>query len=375
MLNGIADFGKELDYGKKREQDFIKYMNGIVLRSSDGVIEDFMLFNGEKIELKSERYIHCDYNDFPNYKSKNFCIEIYSDKLSKKLGGPLRAEKDNIKYFCQFMGDDTLWVFETKNICKFIYDNILMGTDVITEIGNLKNIKNKNWTTLTWVFDRNLIKPIAKHIIKLEEGKNYKYLFDNTKEKTKEYNNFLILDTETTGLKKYYHEPVQIYGMFERKQKIQDKFNFYCQPRYWDRIEKIALEVNKLTIDKLKTFEDPNITCNKLIEKLKENFNGDKFILVGANPSYDFHMLRGFFKFANKLEEFDKYFEYLVIDVLDQGRLLKKEGKVENAKLVTVASYYKVPLENAHDAKYDCECTYELFKMFRKELKIKEEKS
>jgi hypothetical protein len=232
MLNGIADFGKELDYGKKREQDFIKYMNGIVLRSSDGVIEDFMLFNGEKIELKSERYIHCDYNDFPNYKSKNFCIEIYSDKLSKKLGGPLRAEKDNIKYFCQFMGDDTLWVFETKNICKFIYDNILMGTDVITEIGNLKNIKNKNWTTLTWVFDRNLIKPIAKHIIKLEEGKNYKYLFDNTKEKTKEYNNFLILDTETTGLKKYYHEPVQIYGMFERKQKIQDKFNFYCQPRY-----------------------------------------------------------------------------------------------------------------------------------------------
>jgi DNA polymerase III alpha subunit (gram-positive type) len=107
----------------------------------------------------------------------------------------------------------------------------------------------------------------------------------------------------------------------------------------------------------------------------KQDTKGGGTDLVGANPSYDFHMLRGFFKFANKLEEFDKYFEYLVIDVLDQGRLLKKEGKVENAKLVTVASYYKVPLENAHDAKYDCECTYELFKMFRKELKIKEEKS
>ena len=63
----------------------------------------------------------------------------------------------------------------------------------------------------------------------------------------------IYFDCETTGLNPIKNDIIQIAGIIEDEGKEIEKFNIKIQPTNWHNIDERALEVNKLTIEQLKT--------------------------------------------------------------------------------------------------------------------------
>ena len=186
-------------------------------------------------------------------------------------------------------------------------------------------------------------------------------------------------DVETSGLKEEEHAILSLSGIIEIDGNIIDQINLKMKPFQGDKIVQEALDINGFSIEQIKTFDDPKIAFNKLINFLSKYINRydkkDKLTLAGYNIiKFDIPFLEQLFKKCS-----DKYFGSWVngepIDVYQIVIMMKrmKVLELEGAKLEIVADNLNIPLK-AHDAKEDILATREIYYRLMDKIEVKNDK-
>jgi len=176
----------------------------------------------------------------------------------------------------------------------------------------------------------------------------------------------IYFDCETTGLNPIKNDIIQIAGIIEDEGKEIEKFNIKIQPTNWHNIDERALEVNKLTIEQLKQFDDPALAYTKILsifDRYIDRYDRkDKFIVCGYNVGFDISFLKEFFV-RNSNNYLFSYFgpikdpRHIISYLMALDKI-----KPFSAKLTDVCDYFKIEIENAHDAMYDIIATKEVIK-------------
>lgn len=175
---------------------------------------------------------------------------------------------------------------------------------------------------------------------------------------------FVVIDTETTGLSALKEEIVEICALRFRNFIPVECFTTLCKPN--KPISPSAAEVNGITED---------MVCDKphfrqIVEDLNTFIGKDT--IVGQNLPFDLKFIvnQGF-----DLSDKRKYYDTLPIAKKTLKARKKKYDRnihmwiyfddedydVENYKLGTLCDYYAIPLVNAHRALADCYATGLLF--------------
>lgn len=178
----------------------------------------------------------------------------------------------------------------------------------------------------------------------------------------------MYLDLETTGVDAAQNGTIQISGIIEIGGVVKEEINYWVAPFSQDVIEPKALEVNRMTEEDIMGFQNPSIIYMQLINTLQkyvDKFNRkDKFQLVGYNARFDDDFLRAWFR-KNNDKYYGSFFSWPAIDItnLIALKLLNKRHELENFKLMTVARYLGIEVDEskAHDAMYDVIKTREMF--------------
>lgn len=180
-------------------------------------------------------------------------------------------------------------------------------------------------------------------------------------------------DTETTGTDQVKNDIVQFAYIIEIDDKIEDEGSIYIQPCSFENIEPEALQVNNLTIEQLKTFDEPKVAYNKIrgvfAKHIDKYDRSDKFVPAGYNVRFDMDFLRQFFLKNNDVY-FGSWFNYHFIDPLQLLYWLEYIGEINlpDYKLKTVCEHFDIELE-AHEALSDIKATRQLIKLLLKFLK------
>ena len=176
---------------------------------------------------------------------------------------------------------------------------------------------------------------------------------------------FLWIDTETTGLDPVNNDIIQIAGIIEIPGIQATEFNFKVAPLNYLTIDQEALNVNKITINEMKTFESPKKVHTKF-KKLLFNYVSpydplNKLILCGQNVQFDSNMLREFCIKQNDLYwnalvtngHFDLKFLSIALEVFVGYKIFDRYN------LSDICKKLKVNLLHAHDAMHDIKATRE----------------
>ena len=177
--------------------------------------------------------------------------------------------------------------------------------------------------------------------------------------------NFVVIDTETTGLSAIKEEIVEICALRFRNFEPVEAFVTLCKPH--KSISPGAAAVNGISEDMV--YDKPHFRC---VVKALEEFIGNDSI-VGQNLPFDLKFIvnQGF----DLLKVNRKYYDTLSIAKKTLKARRKKYDRdlhewiyfddmdydVENYKLGTLCEYYAIPLTNAHRALADCYATGLLF--------------
>jgi len=182
-----------------------------------------------------------------------------------------------------------------------------------------------------------------------------------------------IIDLETTGLKRNFHEIIEISCVvFNEKLEQIQTFTSLVQPYKWD-IEMEALEVNGITIEQLKKAPTGMTVKGNFIKWRNEVLNGELVIPYGWNyKSFDMPFLLTWFGEEN----YQKIFHYRSEDIDSHLKNLNEDFDIfpdlTSYKLVEVCRYFTIPLK-AHSSLPDCWATLEVLKRVKKiteQLKI-----
>jgi len=182
-------------------------------------------------------------------------------------------------------------------------------------------------------------------------------------------------DTETTGLDPVKNDILTLAGVLEIDGKIVKSIDLKMQPFNYDNISKEALEVNGLTIEQIKTFDEPKMAYKKLVFFLNGCVNrynkNDKMIPAGYNVNFDVNFLFEFFKKCNN-PYCGSYLDYHKLDVASLVLFFKIHGIFDfyGFKLEKVAAQLKIPLD-AHDAKEDILATRQVYYKLMDKIEIK----
>lgn len=177
------------------------------------------------------------------------------------------------------------------------------------------------------------------------------------------------LDLETTGTNEVKNGVTQIAGAILLDGALKEKFNFKLQPFPGDVIETKALEVQGITKEDLKTYDDPfeaKVHFTNLLKCYVDQFNKkDKFHFFAYNAQFDDRFLRQFFyKCSDKY--YGSFFFFPPLDIMNLAafHLRKERNKLPNFQLMTVAKYLDIKIDEnkAHDAFYDIKITNLIYK-------------
>lgn len=180
-----------------------------------------------------------------------------------------------------------------------------------------------------------------------------------------------FMDVETTGTDPKVHAVIQVAGIILSKGHEQE-FTFNLKPFKGDLISKYALDVNRLSIEKLETFEEPKKIYGALTNIFRtyvDPYNkGDKMFFVGYRADFDYNFMRAFWE-KNDDKYFGSYFWYPPIDLMPicAIRMMADRPRMPNFKLGTVANALGLGYreEDAHNALYDVKITRALYEVMR----------
>lgn len=171
-------------------------------------------------------------------------------------------------------------------------------------------------------------------------------------------------DTETTGLDPIKNDMIQFAYIVEIDKEIKEEGEFKIQPFSYDDINQEALNVNKMNIETIKSFEQPQIIYKKIIKilyKYIDKYNKqDKFHPAGYNVRFDIDFLKNFF-LKNNDTYYGSFFDYHTIDPITMLGLLEYNEiiKFPSYHLSEVCKFFNINFD-AHDAINDIKATREL---------------
>ncbi len=185
----------------------------------------------------------------------------------------------------------------------------------------------------------------------------------------------LYFDTETTGTNHLNHGIIQIAFILEIDGEVVEEKDIKMQPFKDDIIDPEALEVNQITKEQIKTFQDPITSYTQILKVFDEHINkfdrSDKFFPAGFNVKFDTDFLGEFWKKASRSKYgLGSYCNWRRIDPLPVLYFLVESGNLdlENYKLGTVCKHFGIKLDDAHDALADIRATIKLIKFVKKEF-------
>ena len=179
----------------------------------------------------------------------------------------------------------------------------------------------------------------------------------------------LFADLETSGLDPQLNAVLEI-GLIIEYRDVYKELNFFCQPFPNDLVDSEALDVNKLTEEKIRSFSTPRKVYDDLTAELSmhvDKYNPkDKFVLLGYNVGFDAQFLRSFWT-KNQDKYFGSWFWYPPLDVMALAMRFLKERRhfMKDFKLLTVAEELGLEInpEQAHGALYDACLTRDLYRL------------
>ncbi len=138
-------FHKDLARGKAGELAVQKLWPELI--PTDGRSGDFVLPNGDKVEVKSDSYNHD--------VTPNFFIELVSNVEKGKSGGPAQAAEHGCKYYCYYYSSHNIaYIFEVADLIKQVEDYVRMFNPKPVEVRNIR------WTTIGLKVSRRALKPL-----------------------------------------------------------------------------------------------------------------------------------------------------------------------------------------------------------------------
>ena len=180
-------------------------------------------------------------------------------------------------------------------------------------------------------------------------------------------NKIIFIDTETGGVNPEKAALIQLSGIIRIDKKDVEKFNFYIKPFENSEVSEKALEVQRRTLEELKTdkyVEEKEVYKEfiNLLDKYIDKYDKtDKFIVAGYNVRFDVDILKAFFQRHGNNFLFS-YLDSSMLDPLYSIRLLQIAEILpilENNKLETWCKHFGIELK-AHDSLEDIEATKKL---------------
>ena len=190
----------------------------------------------------------------------------------------------------------------------------------------------------------------------------------------------LWLDVETTGLDCRKHGLREVGFIIEIDGVEVDKGVFKINPfTYTTRdveIDDYALEISKVSIEDLESYDSSSYCFKELMKKLVKYVNvndkNDCFVIAGYNTAFDIGFIKEWFKEMGLLDSYKDLFHYKSLDVFSIVFALRHIGlnSAENDKLETMCNYFGIEID-AHNALSDIEATKKLYELICEKFILK----
>ena len=190
----------------------------------------------------------------------------------------------------------------------------------------------------------------------------------------------LWLDVETTGLDCKKHGLREVGFIIEIDGVEVDKGVFKINPfTYTTRdveIDDYALEISKVSIEDLESYDRVSYCFKELMKKLVKYVNvndkNDCFVIAGYNVAFDIGFIKEWFKEMGLQDSYKDLFHYKSLDVFSIVFALRHIGlnSAENDKLETMCNYFGIGIE-AHNALSDIEATKKLYELICEKFILK----
>lgn len=181
----------------------------------------------------------------------------------------------------------------------------------------------------------------------------------------------LFYDTETTGLSPLSHGLHQIAGILTVDGVIKEKFNIRAAPNPLAIIEQKALDTAGVTEEQIKAYQPMRAGyldfCAIIGRHVNPYDKQDKAHLIGYNNRrFDDDFLRQWYvQNGNQFFGASFWADSIDVLVLASEALKKHRHTMVDFKLHTVAKTLGIAVDESrlHDAMYDIELTYEIYKL------------
>ncbi|GEO63673.1 PolC-type DNA polymerase III [Companilactobacillus nantensis] len=161
---------------------------------------------------------------------------------------------------------------------------------------------------------------------------------------------YVIFDTETTGLSAVYDSIIEIGATKMKDGEVIDRFDKFINPGH--PLSDVTTNLTSITDDMVKDAPDETVIIGEFMD-----FIGDD-ILVGHNVTFDMGFMNAALTRMGR-----ERLSMPVIDTLEMSRTLHSEYR--NHKLDSLAKRYNIVLEHHHRADSDAETTgYLMYKLF-----------
>ena len=190
----------------------------------------------------------------------------------------------------------------------------------------------------------------------------------------------LWLDVETTGLDCRKHGLREVGFIIEIDGVEVDKGVFRINPFTYTtkdvEIDDYALEISKVSIEDLESYDRVSYCFKELMKKLVKYVNvndkNDCFVIAGYNVAFDIGFIKEWFKEMGLLDSYKDLFHYKSLDVFSIVFALRHLGinSAENDKLETMCNYFGIGIE-AHNALSDIEATKKLYELICEKFILK----
>ena len=190
----------------------------------------------------------------------------------------------------------------------------------------------------------------------------------------------LWLDVETTGLDCKKHGLREVGFIIEIDGVEVDKGVFKINPFTYTTkdvvIDDYALEISKVSIEDLESYDRVSYCFKELMKKLVKYVNvndkNDCFVIAGYNVAFDIGFIKEWFKEMGLQDSYIDLFHYKSLDVFSIVFALRHIGlnSAENDKLETMCNYFGIGIE-AHNALSDIEATKKLYELICEKFILK----
>ena len=190
----------------------------------------------------------------------------------------------------------------------------------------------------------------------------------------------LWLDVETTGLDCRKHGLREVGFIIEIDGVEVDKGVFKINPFTYTtkdvEIDDYALEISKVSIEDLESYDRVSYCFKELMKKLVKYVNvndkNDCFVIAGYNIAFDIGFIKEWFKEMGLLDSYKDLFHYKSLDIFSIVFALRHLGlnSAENDKLETMCNYFGIEIE-AHNALSDIEATKKLYELICEKFILK----